>query len=363
MHKKPSGVWIMPYTTIDNPELYFQTKVYIADQQDNRAITFDGSENMQPDFIWNKNLDQAVTHMIFDSVRGVTKDLAPDQTSAEATSTDHLKSFDTNGFTVSTSWGNYATGNEYVSWCWKAGGSASSNSNGSITTSVSANTTAGFSIVSWTGNGTDGASIGHGLVNPNLCIIKRRDASGHSWFTGGYPNTSLFANDGDHLNLDSTGALSNSSTKEIDLSTNSGTTCTFVDSGNDININGGTFIGYFFKNIKGYSKVGSYTGNGSSDGTFIYTGFRPAFVLQKKTSGTSDWVIYDNKRDPSNVVTKEQKIDNITEGNFTNIDILSNGFKQRSNYAYTNNSGGTYIYMAFAESPFVNSNGVPTNAR
>ena len=355
----------MAYTTIDDPTIYFNTKLFTGNNSANNSITGVG---FQPDFIWFKNRDAANNHCLVDSVRG-RKALNSDLSSAETTlnADKDFQSFDSDGFTVDVveQFNSFnKSGDSIVTWNWKAGGSASSNSNGSITTSVSANTTAGFSIVSWTGNGTDGASIGHGLVNPNLCIIKRRDASGHSWFTGGYPNTSLFANDGDHLNLDSTGALSNSSTKEIDLSTNSGTTCTFVDSGNDININGGTFIGYFFKNIKGYSKVGSYTGNGNADGTFIYTGFRPAFVLQKKTSGTSNWVIYDNKRDTSNVVTQELKPDvSNAESSFTNIDILSNGFKQRANYAYTNNSGGTYIYLAFAESPFVNSNGVPNNAR
>ena len=352
----------MAYTTIDKPTDYFNTKLYTGTGT-SQSVTGVG---FSPSMSWFKQRNTVRGHILEDIVRGAGNTLFPHDSSAEQTGGAYLTSFDSDGFTLpSSNVGTNESGGTYASWSWLAGGTASSNTDGSITSSVSANTTAGFSIVSWTGNGTDGASIGHGLVNPNLCIIKRRDASGHSWFTGGYPNTSLFANDGDHLNLDSTGALSNSSTKEIDLSTNSGTTCTFVDSGNDININGGTFIGYFFKNIKGYSKVGSYTGNGSSsDGTFIFTGFKPSFVLQKKTSGTSDWVIYDNKRDPSNVVTQELKPNSsAAESSFTNIDILSNGFKQRANYSYTNNSGGSYIYMAFAESPFVNSNGVPNNAR
>ena len=355
----------MAYTTIDDPTIYFNTVLY-SGTGSNQSVTGTG---FTADWIWLKERNGTDYHFVNDSVRGKGSNnhylnLHPNATSAESDQTTGVNAINSNGFDITYRGELNESGKNYVAWNWKAGGSASSNSNGSITTSVSANTTAGFSIVSWTGNGTDGASIGHGLINPNLSIIKRRDASGHGWNVNGHPNTALFANDGDTLNLDTTAALSNSSTKEIDLSTDSGTTCTFVDSGNDININGGTFIGYFFKNIKGYSKVGSYTGNGSSDGTFIYTGFRPAFVLQKKTSGTSNWVIYDNKRDTSNVVTQELKPDvSNAEASYTNIDILSNGFKQRSNYAYTNNSGGTYIYLAFAESPFTNSNSIPNNAR
>ena len=355
----------MAYTTIDDPTIYFNTVLY-SGTGSNQSVTGTG---FTADWIWLKERNGTDYHFVNDSVRGKGSNnhylnLHPNATSTESDQTTGVNAINSNGFDITYRGELNESGKNYVAWNWKAGGSASSNSNGSITTSVSANTTAGFSIVSWTGNGTDGASIGHGLINPNLSIIKRRDASGHGWNVNGHPNTALFANDGDTLNLDTTAALSNSSTKEIDLSTDSGTTCTFVDSGNDININGGTFIGYFFKNIKGYSKVGSYTGNGSSDGTFIYTGFRPAFVLQKKTSGTSNWVIYDNKRDTSNVVTQELKPDvSNAEASYTNIDILSNGFKQRSNYAYTNNSGGTYIYLAFAEAPFTNSNGIPNNAR
>ena len=357
----------MAYTTIDDPTIYFNTKLFTGNNSANNSITGVG---FQPDFIWFKNRDAANNHCLVDSVRG-RKALNSDLSSAETTlnADKDFQSFDSDGFTVDVveQFNSFnKSGDSIVTWNWKAGGSASSNSNGSITTSVSANTTAGFSIVSWTGNGTDGASIGHGLVNPNLCIIKRRDASGHSWFTGGYPNTSLFANDGDHLNLDSTGALSNSSTKEIDLSTNSGTTCTFVDSGNDININGGTFIGYFFKNIKGYSKVGSYTGNGTNNnGSFFYCGFSPSVVIIKASSSSRNWVILDNKRLGYN--DKNYRLfPNLTNAEDTTsgiIDFTANGFKLMSNNNTVNESGVTYIVMAFAESPFVNSNGVPTNAR
>ena len=355
----------MAYTIIDNPELHFQTKLYTGNGSNSHAITFDGSENMQPDWVWIKDRGTN-SHRLTDSVRGATKVLYSDLNYAEATDSDTIQSFDSNGFTIDDDADTNGNGQNFASWNWKAGGSASSNSDGSITTSVSANTTAGFSIVSWTGNGTDGASIGHGLVNPNLSIIKRRDGSGHSWNVNGHPNTALFANDGDTLNLDNTNALSNSSTKEIDLSTDSGTTCTFVDAGNDINLNSGTFIGYFFKNIKGYSKIGSYTGNGNADGTFVYTGFRPAWVMVKKTSSSTGrgWYIWDNKRIGYNVKNYNLEANaTAAEDTTERIDLLSNGFKWRSSNLIVNESGINYLYMAFAESPFVNSNGVPNNAR
>ena len=354
----------MAYTTIDNPELHFQTKLYTGNGG-SQSITLDGSENMTPDWVWIKSRSATTEHVLTDIVRGVTKELKSNDNGEEETEAQGLTAFGTNGFTIGSESSFNTNSATYVSWNWKAGGSASSNSDGSITTSVSANTTAGFSIVSWTGNGTDGASIGHGLVNPNLSIIKRRDASGHSWNVNGHPNTALFANDGDTLNLDNTNALSNSSTKEIDLSTDSGTTCTFVDAGNDINLNSGTFIGYFFKNIKGYSKIGSYKGNGNADGTFIYTGFKPAFFMLKKSSATDPWVIFDNKRATSNPFDKLIYPDSneAESGSSERGDFLSNGVKFRSNHTYFNGSGIEYIYMAFAESPFVNSNGVPNNAR
>ena len=356
----------MAFTTIDDPTIYFNTVLYTGNDTGSTGITGVG---FQPDWVWIKSRNGAYDNNLFDSVRGAEKQLVANNANAEQTLTDSFNSFDSDGFTLgadSQTDGVNNNGTTYVSWNWKAGGSASSNTNGSITTSVSANTTAGFSIVSWTGNGTDGASIGHGLVNPNLSIIKRRDGSGHSWNVNGHPNTALFANDGDTLNLDNTNALSNSSTKEIDLSTDSGTTCTFVDAGNDINLNSGTFIGYFFKNIKGYSKIGSYTGNGNADGTFVYTGFRPAWVMVKKTSSSTGrgWYIWDNKRIGYNVKNYNLEANaTAAEDTTERIDLLSNGFKWRSSNLIVNESGINYLYMAFAESPFVNSNGVPNNAK
>ena len=350
----------MAYTTIDNPELYFQTKIYTADQQANRAITLDGSENMQPDWIWFKNRTQAVTHMVFDSVRGVTKYLATDQTTAEGTGSDHLISFDTNGFTVDTSWNNYATGDGYVAWCWKASGSTASNTDGSITSTVSANTTAGFSIVSYTGTGS-AATIGHGLGStPQVIIIKNRSAT-FSWEFG---HSSIGFTK--KLKLDTTSA----EITDTGAFNNTAPTSSVYTVGNNSSSNGSgnNMIAYCFANKQGAVKCGSYTGNGSSsDGTFVYTGFRPAWIMRKNTDGgvTENWVIEDNKRNTFNPANEWLAADSSgAEGaNNFDTDFLSNGFKMRSNNDGTNRSGTNYIYMAIAEAPFVNSNGVPANAR
>ena len=353
----------MAYTTVDNPELFFQTKTYTGDQTANRLITLDGSENMQPDWVWIKNRETSVSHDLYDSVRGVTKYIMTASSSAEATNADGLVGFNTNGFTVDTSWGNAYSGDELVAWCWKAGTSfsndASSTGVGSLDSSGSVSTDAGFSICSYTGTGGT-ETIKHGLSSkPAIILVKKRNGSAN-WYMYHHKNTS--EPETDFLTLNSTAATADNANNWNDTEPTSSVFS--VGASGTTNPSSGTMIAYCFSEIKGYSKCGSYTGNGNADGTFVYTGFRPAFVLQKKTSGTSDWVIYDNKRDPSNVVTQELKANsNAVESSFTNIDILSNGFKQRADYAYTNNSGGTYIYLAFAEAPFTNSNGIPNNAR
>jgi len=331
----------MAYTTIDNPELYFQTKLYTGNGS-TQSITFDGSENMQPDWVWVKQRSGTTNHKTSDSVRGATKALQPNDVDAEATDSDGITSFDSNGFSLGAGGDYNGSSNTQVAWCWKE------------------SATAGFDIVSYTGNGSSGLTVSHSLsAVPSVIIIKNRSGS-YSWTVYHHKNTS--APETESLFLDTNDATADRVNEFNDTAPTS--SIFTVGDGNSVNNSSENFIAYLFAEKKGYSKFGSYTGNGSSDGTFIFTGFRPAFVLQKKTSGTSNWVIYDNKRDTSNVVTQELKPDvSNAESSFTNIDILSNGFKQRADYAYTNNSGGTYIYMAFAEAPFVNSNGVPNNAR
>ena len=359
----------MAYTEIDNPELYFQVELYTGTSGDGNAMTFDGSEDMQPDMIWVKSRGNAY-HYVADSVRGVTKRIAPDRSDAETTTTDTLASFDSDGFTLdddaTNNWINYS-GTSYVAWCWKAGGSASSNSDGTnITSTVSANTDAGFSIASYTGSGTDSDTVGHGLGSaPKMIFLKKRDAL-DSWYV---MHTSLSANSA--LLLDGTspeyglgtltyGVLSTSPTSSVfSFAAGAGA----VPTGN-VNNSSSTYITYCFAEKQGFSKFGSYVGNSSTDGTFVYTGFSPSFLMIKCTSGTEEWWTWDNKRDTYNVVDEALHANDEDAVEVSDsLDFLSNGFKMRVNSGARNATGTTYIYMAFAEAPFVNSNGVPCNAR
>jgi len=356
----------MSYTNgLDNPELYFQAKLYTGTGS-SQSITFDGSENMQPDWIWIKSRSNAHGHNVADSVRGIsnggTKILVPNSTQAEETNSSGqgIQTADSDGFTLgsetNTSGSTNGSSKTYVSWNWKAGGSASSNSNGTITSSVSANTTAGFSIVSYTGNGTTNATVGHGLgVTPNVIWFKRRDSS-NNWI-----NYFSELGTGHYLTLNTNGAKDSAS----------GAWCTPGSSTfqlnqvfSAMNTNTATYIAYCFAEKKGYSKFSSFVGNGSSDGSYIFLGFRPAWVMIKRTDGTNSWVIYDNKREGYNVDNDAlQANGNNAEGTSDDIDLLSNGFKMRTSGVGENGSGNSYIYMAFAHSPFTNSNGAPNNAR
>ena len=346
----------MAYTTIDNPELYFQAKAWTGTGNE-IAITFDGSENMQPDWVWLKKRSASGIHVAHDSVRGATKRLIPNNNDAETTQAQYVKSFDSNGITFGTDSDINASGATAILWGWKAGGSASSNSNGTITSSVSVSTDAGFSIVTYTGNGTAGATIGHGLGSvPKWIIVKVRNTT-NEWVVY---HTSLGATK--FIEMNSSGASQTNSTRFNDTEPTSSVFSVGTAAG--LNTNNDTHVAYCFAEKKGYSKFGSYTGNGNADGTFVYTGFKPAWVLVKNTSGSGDnWILVDNKRlgyNPDNRLL----FPNATNAEYTdnNLDLLSNGFKARVSYD-PNGSGNTMIYMAFAESPFVNSNGVPNNAR
>jgi len=347
----------MAYTTIDNPELYFQAKAWTGTGNE-IAITFDGSENMQPDWVWLKRRDASSIHVAHDSVRGATKRLIPNSTDAETTQAQYVKSFDSNGITFGTDTDVNNSGSPAILWGWKSGGSASSNSNGSITSSVSASTDAGFSIVSYTGNGSAGATIGHGLgAIPQVYILKNRSSSA-GW-------TSYFEPLGatKFLQLDTTGAAGTTA----DAFNNTSPTSSVFSIGTDTSTNNNTdnFIAYCFAEKKGYSKIGSYVGNGSLDAPFIYTGMKVSWLLIKETTQTRNWVLYDNKRVGYNPNQYEFLPDtsNAEDTSTTKVDLLSNGFKIRSSHSTVNQSGETYIYMAFAESPFVTSSGVPTCAR
>jgi len=351
------------YTTIDDPSAYFQTKLYTGNGTDDTAITNDGNSDLQPDWIWIKRRSSTEDHQLADSNRGVTKWLHSNLTNAESTTTARLKSFDTDGFTLGDTGSTNNSGDTFVAWQWKAnGGTTSSNTDGSITSTVQANTDAGFSIVTWTGNGTSGATVGHGLgVKPNHIIIRNRSTASINWTNY----------------VEEIGA-----TKFLQLNvTNAGTTATnrFNDTepttsvfslGDSSRSNGNTsdMIAYCFAEKQGYSKFGKYTGNGNANGTFVYTGFKPAFVITKASSSASSWMMYDHKRlgyNPIDVALRANGSDeektSLISGD--DIDLLSNGFKVRNSNATINGSGTTYIYIAFAENPFVTSTGTPTTAK
>jgi hypothetical protein len=335
----------MAYTTIDNPELYFQTKLYTGNGS-SLSVTFDGSENMQPDWVWVKRRDSANDHHTYDSVRGATKRLKINANGAEDTRS--LSSFDSNGFSFSADSGGNPSSGSMVAWCWKE------------------DATAGFDIVSFTGNSSDGTTtqdISHSLsAVPHWILVKNR-ADATNWAVYHKGNTSAPETEIIYLNADN--ATSDDSAFFGDTAP---TSSQFrVGGDNGVNGNGDSMIAYVWSEKKGYSKFGSYTGNGDADGTFVYTGFRPAFVMVKKSSGTNAWLIHDVKRSSLNPMDNQlfastSGAEDTTSSN-NNFDFLSNGFKARNTGDAYNGSGGTYIYMAFAESPFVNSNGVPTNAR
>jgi len=308
----------------------------------------------QPDFIWIKERSGAGYHILTDSIRGVTKNLYTNVTAAEATNngTD-VTTFNSNGFSIGTdSAGDGVNRNAatVVAWNWKAGGTAVSNTAGSITSSVSANTTAGFSVVTYTGNGTAGATIGHGLgVAPRMIIVKRRDAVAQ-W---NVYHASVGATG--RLYLNATDAT-NTSTAPWNDTTPTSTVFT-VGTATDTNTSASTIVAYCFAPVAGYSAFGSYTGNGSADGPFVYLGFRPKFIMFKRTDSANVWSILDSTRDTYNVTNLSLYPNNsIAEETGKNVDFLSNGFKQRQTDGGWNASGGTYIYAAFAENPLKYAN-------
>ena len=271
----------MAYTTIDDPSLYFQIALYTGNGNDNRAITNDGNSDLQPDWIWFKNRSTTNSHNVLDSTRGVGKTLEGTNTnSAEGDTSTRLTSFDSDGFTVRTDPSVNGNGNGIVAWQWKAnGGTTSSNSDGSITSTVQANTTAGFSIITYTGNGTAGATVGHGLgAVPSVIINKGRDED-RPWAVYHHKNTS--APETEVLILDTDAATIDNANRWNDTAPTS-SVMTIKQSG-EVNVSGEKYVSYHFTEIQGYSKFGSYKGNYNADGPFIYTGFKPAFVLVKET--------------------------------------------------------------------------------
>ena len=336
----------MAYTTIDNPGLFFNTVLYTGNATA-RTITT-GLETT--DWIWNKRRDNSGSHLLYDKVRGVNKDLNSDSTEAEETQVGTVTAFGTDNFTLGTHGGTNANGETKANWCWSAGGTTgSSNSDGSTTSTVSANTTAGFSIVSWTGTGS-ATTLGHGLsAIPKWYIVKNRSTGSTQWRVY---HASLGATK--HMALDATQAVGTASS----VFNNTEPTSSVFSVGTDTaaNNSGDSLIAYVFAEKKGYSKFGKYTGNGNEDGTFIYTGFKPAWVMNKRTDTTNNWIIQDSKRNGFNADNPILKANtNDAEQAVHEMDFVSNGFKIKTTGAGSNASGGTYIFMAFAEAPFVTS--------
>jgi len=353
----------MAYATIDKGSKYFNTVLYTGDGTTANSVTGVG---FQPDLVWIKGRTGNREPVIQDSVRGTFRYFATSGTGTENTNSnyDWFKSFNSDGFTVAYTSSNSITtgewnnsGTTYASWNWLGANTTATNTSGSITSTVSANTTSGFSIVSYTGAGAS-ATIGHGLgVAPSMYIIKSRTGTAEPWFIY---NKSI-GNTGGVL-LNSTNAQVTSSTW---FNNTSPTSSVFsIGSNSGVSGSGKTHIAYCFAEVKGYSKFGSYTGNGSADGTFVYTGFKPAFVMEKSSSvGGYSWAMSDNKRNPFNQANNTLYA-NAADAEYTSLDkfdLLSNGFKLRS--IYGNTTGDTYIYMAFAENPFVSSTSIPTTAR
>ncbi len=350
----------MAYTSIDDPSAYFQTALY-SGTGSAQSITNDGNSNLQPDWMITKNRTGTTDPMVNDSSRGVGKYMFANRMNSEATSTVDHTSFNSDGFSVSTGESVNDSGDTFVAWQWKAnGGTTSSNTAGNVTNTLQANTTAGFSISTFTSASSGNTTFGHGLgVTPAMFILKARN-QGYGWWI----NHKALSNQNDqYLGLHTTGDVAT-------VSWGAAPTSTLITASQAFTGAGTSMICYAFAEIQGYSKFGKYTGTGSSTesyrhGPFIYTGFKPAFFMAKRFDNTGNWLIFDNKRGEFNLNDNYfYGNDNSTEGTSTTqgVDFLSNGIKIRNTYNDAGASNATYIYMAFAENPFVTSTGITNTA-
>jgi len=377
----------MAYSTIKDPSAHFQTALYTGNAGFN-TITNDGNSDLAPDLIWGKCRSTSKAHFWYDSTRGAEKRLESDNTGAEDTNTNGILNFYTDGFRTASGNTENDNGETYVAWQWKANGgtttsvSASGTGNGCVNACThQANTTAGFSIITYTGrddelNNAHESKLTHGLgVAPKLFICKRRDSADDWFYMGGdqasvrhgWYNGFLSLNDNDAVNGNH-------------YVSNTEPDATHIFLGNEkVNIASATYVGYAFAEVQGYSKFGKYVANGSGtddgtfNGTFVYTGFKPAWVMVKRASYSAGdgWEIWDSTRPSRGNIDATNYINNKINASSTGaesgnvydaVDFLSNGFKLRTGRAGTNASGSTYVYMAFAENPFV-ANGIPTTAR
>ena len=352
----PSGfvalnTYNLPASTVPNGAAYMAATLYTGTGASLTVANTVGSTSFQPDLVWIQSRSAATDNKLTDVVRGVTKGLISNTTGAETTDTTGLTAFGSTGFTVGANTTYNNSGATYVAWQWKAGGTAVSNTNGSITSSVSANTTSGFSVVTYTGTGVAG-TIGHGLgVAPSMIIVKSRSA------VGAWPVYHTSLGNGSNVFLNTTAISTASAT--IWNATSPTSSVFSVGINTDSNTVTVTYVAYCFAAIKGFSAFGSYTGNGSTDGPFVYTGFKPRYLIIKKTSSAvASWPIYDSSRNTYNLTNLFLYSDfldpeNIGTGNV--YDFLSNGFKAKNSGGETNSNTATYIYMAFAENPFQNA--------
>jgi len=310
--------------------------------------------SMQPDFVWIKSRSNAENHNVVDSIRGAGVWLASNLSQAETNDTGSfgVSTFNSNGFTViSNGSRTNASGYTYVAWQWKGGGTAVSNTAGTITTTVSANPTAGFSVMTYTGTGIDNKTIGHGLNSAPQFLIWKPRASATDWMVW-HTGLSGFNYD---VRLNTT-AAQGTGANPLNNTAPSSTVITLRNQG-DVNGSGTTIVCYAFSAVAGYSAFGSYTGNGSADGPFIYMGFRPRWLLTKRTDSTSDWTIIDTSVNTYNVASFYQTANKANaQETYAGWDVLSNGIKFRNTDAGINGSGATYIYAAFAENPFKYAN-------
>tara|TARA_R110000787_G_scaffold106738_1_gene214580 strand:- start:19 stop:1089 length:1071 start_codon:yes stop_codon:yes gene_type:complete len=356
----------MAFTTIDDPSVYFQTQLYTGNGSADHAITNGGNSDLQPDWVWIKNRDATDAHLGFDTNRGVTKMITMSDYVIEATDADTLDAFQSDGFRVDADVKVNTNTEKYVAWQWKCNAgtteTAVTESGNNPGNTRQTNADAGFSIISYVGTGGAG-TIAHGLgVAPEWFIVKATD-NATNWMC--YHEANTADPETDALVWDETGATSDNSVWWNDTAP---TSSVFTVGTHDrVNADGKNFIAYVFAPKQGYSKFGGYTGNGNNDGPFIYTGFKPAMFIRKRTNGANGWNIWDNKRAPFNemhasLASHTTDVEDANTG-YNDVDFFSNGIKIHDTGDSHNLDGATYIYIAFAENPFVSSTGIPTTAR
>jgi hypothetical protein len=350
----------MAYTTVNKSTDYFNTKLYTGNGS-TQSITGVG---FQPDWVWVKERSSTSASQVVDAVRGYNKRIQTSSDAGQAVDSspyNDFKSFDSDGFSIGSGGAVNENSQTYAAWNWKANGAGSANTDGSINSTVSVNSAAGFSIVKYVGNGATSATVGHGLgVVPSMIIFKNLETT-TNWLVY---HKSLGNTHGLYLNG------SDAKADNVDFFYDTSPTSSVWTMSNSTNNNQGSreHIAYCFAEKTGYSKFGSYVGNGNANGTFVYLGFKPAFLLMKRTNNAAHWIMYDNKRSTSSKnLTDKYFYASLSDAENTDtsegMDFLSNGFKHRNAFNAANGSGDTFIYMAFASAPLVGSNNIPATAR